>query len=215
MKQTTNIQRATQYLQKIGKLVNERFFDNALPMPTITIQSSVSAYGHCTTKQVWSNSLGCNTYEINIGAETLDRPIENTVATMVHEFVHLYCRENNITEVSANGFYHNKTFKKLAEERGLIIDKHPQYGFTVTTPGEEILDFCIENDLEDIELHRETPFSIRITGGAAAGNGTNIKPVRKPSSTRKYICPCCGSSFRATKELNVLCIDCNEQFILA
>lgn len=215
MKNTTNIQRATQYLQKVGKLVNEKFFDGALPMPTITIQSSVSAYGHCTTRQVWSNTQGCTTYEINIGAETLDRPIENTVATMIHEFVHLFCRVNGITEVSANGFYHNKMFKKLAEERGLIIEKHPQYGFTITSPGEAVLDFCIDNDLRDIELHRETPYSIRITGGASSNNGTMAKPVRKPSSTRKYVCPCCGNSFRATKTINVLCIDCGERFVEA
>ena len=29
------------------------------------------------------------------------------------------------------------------------------------------------------------------------------------------ICPCCGNSFRATKNLNVMCMDCNEQFVLA
>ena len=37
----------------------------------------------------------------------------------------------------------------------------------------------------------------------------------KPSSTRKYICPCCGNSFRATKNIRVMCMDCNEQFVLA
>ena len=35
----------------------------------------------------------------------------------------------------------------------------------------------------------------------------------KPSSTRKYICPCCGNSFRATKNIRVMCMDCNEQFV--
>ena len=37
----------------------------------------------------------------------------------------------------------------------------------------------------------------------------------KKSSTRKYICPCCGMSVRATRFVNVVCLDCNEPLILA
>ena len=48
--------------------------------------------------------------------------------------------------------------------------------------------------------------------GADGAKGVGI--VTKPKcSTRKYICPCCGNSFRATKDINVMCMDCNEQFI--
>ena len=43
-----------------------------------------------------------------------------------------------------------------------------------------------------------------------AGNGTVTK-TKKPSSTRKYICPCCHQSVRATKAVNILCGDCMEQ----
>ena len=37
------------------------------------------------------------------------------------------------------------------------------------------------------------------------------KPIKKPSSTRKYVCQCCGNSVRATKDVNIICADCNEQ----
>ncbi|MFR6368266.1 MAG: hypothetical protein ACLUOA_05185 [Gemmiger formicilis] len=43
-----------------------------------------------------------------------------------------------------------------------------------------------------------------------AGNGTAPK-TKKPSSTRKYICPCCHQSVRATKAVNILCGDCMEK----
>ena len=33
--------------------------------------------------------------------------------------------------------------------------------------------------------------------------GSDITPPRKTSSTRKYICPCCGNSVRATKLVNI------------
>ena len=38
-----------------------------------------------------------------------------------------------------------------------------------------------------------------------------LKGLRvKSSSTRKYACPCCGNSVRATKSVNIMCADCNE-----
>ena len=29
--------------------------------------------------------------------------------------------------------------------------------------------------------------------------------------THEYICPCCGNSVRATKAVNVACMDCDEE----
>lgn len=211
MKQITNIQRATNYLAKIFKYINEEYFNNELETPTITIQTSVGAYGHITTSKVWSND-NVTSYELNIGAETINRPIENVVATLMHESVHLYCLMNDIKDTSNRGIYHNKTFKKLAEEMcGLQIDKHEKYGWTITTPTEETIDFCIRYSLEDIQIHRQ---GAMFTVGTATPTRTTTTTPRT-SSTRKYICPCCGNSFRATKIINVMCMDCNEQFVLA
>ena len=44
-------------------------------------------------------------------------------------------------------------------------------------------------------------------------NGAATK-TRKPSSTRKYICPICHQSVRATKVVNILCGDCMEKMEL-
>ena len=41
-------------------------------------------------------------------------------------------------------------------------------------------------------------------------NGATAK-TRKPSSTRKYICPCYHQSVRATKVVNILCGDCMQK----
>lgn len=215
MKQLSNYQRAANYLVKVFKAVNEEYFNNELETPTITIQTSVGAYGHITTSKVWNNN-GVATYELNIGAETLARPIENVVATMIHEASHLYALMNNIKDTNNRGVYHNKRFKKIAEEMGhLQIEQHERYGWTITYPTEDTMDFCIRYGFEDILVNRESPYSFRGIGVATAGNGTNTPKVKKPSSTRKYICPCCGNSFRATKSINVMCMDCNEQFIEA
>lgn len=50
MKKLTNYQRTAQYLNKVFKLINEEYFNNELEVPTITIQSTVGAYGHVSVK---------------------------------------------------------------------------------------------------------------------------------------------------------------------
>ena len=212
MKELTNIQRSIQFLNKVFKGVNERYFNNELEMPVITIQTSIGAYGHITVDKVW-NTDGVARYELNIGAETLNRPIENVVATMIHECSHLYCLMNNIKDTSNNGVYHNKRFKQVAEEMGqLQIDRHDKYGWTITTPTEETMNFCIDYGFEDIKINRKSAY---YTVGTTTTTTTTPTRIKKPSSTRKYICPCCKNSFRATKSINVLCMDCNEQYIIA
>ena len=215
MKQLTNYQRVTQYLVKIFKAINETYFENELETPTITIQSTAGAYGHVTTGKVWHNQETA-THELNVSADYLTRPIENIVATLIHEACHLYAIQNGIKDTSNHGVYHNSRFKALAEERGLIISRHEKYGWTITEPSEETLNFCITYALEDILITRQPCFSLHGAGGSKTGNGGSVPPApRKPSSTRKYICPCCGNSFRATKTINVLCMDCNVPFIIA
>lgn len=219
MKQLTNYQRVSNYLVKIFKAINEEYFNNEIEIPTITIQSTVGAYGHVSVQKVW-HSNDTATHELNLSADYLNRPIENVVATLIHEACHLYALQNGIKDTSNRGVYHNKRFKEIAEEMGhLQIKRHEMYGWTITEPTEDTLDFIITNQFEDIQIFRGTQLSvvgISGIGGSKSGNGCGIPPkTKKPSSTRKYICPCCGSSFRATKNLNVLCMDCDEQYILA
>ena len=87
----------------------------------ITIQSRPKAYGYITCNEVWTDT-DRSYYEINITAEYLNRPIENVLATLQHEMVHLYCMVNGIQDTSKAGRYHNKNFKAEAEKRGLLIE---------------------------------------------------------------------------------------------
>ena len=216
MKQLTNYQRVSNYLVKVFKAINEEYFENILDVPTITIQSTVGAYGHVSVQKVWhSNEVA--THELNLSADYLNRPIENVVATLIHEACHLYALQNNIKDTSNRGVYHNKRFKDIAENIGhLHIEKHEKYGWTITEPTEDTLNFIIKYGFEDIQLVRGSQFSFAGVGGAKAGNSNIVPPrTKKPSSTRKYICPCCGNSFRATKDINAICGDCNVKFVRA
>ena len=120
MKQTTKMSRAVGQLEKIYFHLNEDFFDGGLPTPIITVQSKPGTMGHCSVAKVWQRKED-NAYELNIAAEVLNYPIEDTLDTMIHEMVHLFCRENGIKEVSRGGSYHNGRFKAEAEKRGLNV----------------------------------------------------------------------------------------------
>ena len=103
MKEITNYKRTVQYLDKIFSYINTEYFSGSLEAPTITVQSTLGAYGHVTTSKIWKTEEGKASYELNIGADYLSRPIENIVATLIHEGCHLYAMQNGIKDTSNRG----------------------------------------------------------------------------------------------------------------
>ena len=93
--------------------------------------------------------------------------------------------------------------------------KIERYGWSVTAPSDGLVEFCIENELPKIRLCRNDIVSFR-TGVSGPHNGSTgiFATGKKKSSSRKYACPCCGMSVRATKEVRVMCMDCGEQLVL-
>lgn len=215
MKELTSYNRVAGYLNKVFDLLNKEYFESALSRPTITIQSTPKAYGHFSlSNNTWVSKLG-GTHEINIGAGTLARPIENVVATLLHEMVHYYNYINGIQDCSRGNTYHNKKFKQEAEKRGLLIKHSDKYGWSHTEPSDDLLEFVLNHDLTDILINRNEASYFRVGGGSGAHSGgvDGITPPARTSSTRKYVCPCCGMSVRATRTVRIACIDCNEQMI--
>lgn len=215
MKKLNNYRRTVQYLQKIYNLINEEYFGGQLEEITLTVQESTRSYGHVSVSNTWFTTDNKAMKELNVSANYLTRDIVEVVTTLIHECCHIYNMENNIKDTSNGYIYHNKRFKKTAEELGKIkIDRHEKYGWTISTPTEETIDFCIRNGLENIMIGRQSEFSFGGFTGGTSGNTTPPRPATtKPSSTRKYICPCCDNIIRATKEVNVICGDCNVKFI--
>ena len=108
MKEIIKTSRLAGQLEKLYNKINADFFNGELTAPIITIQSTPRAYGHYTMYDAWSVK-GEGRREINIGAGTLDRPIENVVATLLHEMCHQYSNEVlNVQDCSNHGIYHNK-----------------------------------------------------------------------------------------------------------
>lgn len=190
----------------IGKLeslfdnFNQKFFNNELKRPVITVSPDVTkgAYGWCTSWKAWKEDEDPDGYyEINLCAEYLNRPFEDTCETLIHEMVHLINLQNGIQDTSRSGMYHNKKFKEVAEQHGLIVEKSSKYGFSITKLSDEAAEYIQSLDGQGFKLSR-----------------TKIPKLKtsSSSSSRKYVCPNCGTIIRATKEVRVICSDCNVEF---
>lgn len=180
-------------LENLFDLLNAAYFEDKLPKPVITVQSTPKFYGHCSTKKIWKSENDAR-YEINIGAEYLNRPSADTAATMCHEMVHLYCLENGINDTCQKGRYHNKTFKTECELRDLEVGYDRANGYTHTTPTE-----AFKKTLEDAGFVLEVPFA-------------RVPPKAKAKAARekahKYVCPVCGQEVKTTAELSLICGVC-------
>ncbi len=210
MKQTNKMSRAVSQLEHIYNTLNTDFFDGALPVPIITVQSQPGTMGHASVAKIWRRGED-NTYELNIAAEVLDYEIENTIDSMLHEMVHLDCRERGIKECSRGGSYHNKRFKEEAERRGLTcIYTGNRYGWN-TVPGDNLVEYALQKGWSEIRIARSTP--IRFGSRSGSAGGQTGAGGQRTSSTRKVQCPKCGQSVRATKVVNIICGDCMEKMI--
>ena len=213
MKETVKTSRTAGYLEKMFRVLNAYYFNGEIEEPVITIQSTPRAYGHVTVAKAWTKGLdGEQRRELNIGAGTLDRPIENIVSTLLHEMTHLFNLQNGVQDCSRGGTYHNARFKAAAEAVDLKISYDKRIGWSITEPTEALIDFIIAQGWNDIRMNRNEGFSaIGIGGKGTSGTGTPI--TKRPTSTRKVACPCCGQSVRATKRVNIICGDCMEKMI--
>ncbi len=84
MKEMTKYSRVAGYLEKLFDMLNADLFDGELDRPIITLIPSSRSYGHYVPTPIWSIKDDCK-HELNIATATLNRPIEYTIATLVHE----------------------------------------------------------------------------------------------------------------------------------
>jgi predicted SprT family Zn-dependent metalloprotease len=176
---------------------NKIFFKGKLIKPVVTVypERKNTILGHCTCNKVWldkSDVTFLGSYEINLSASRLDREPFKICETLLHEMCHLYASQNGIKDVSRGGAYHNKEFKKIAEEHGLIVGLNKKLGYQDTS--------LTDASFKKLEKFFDTILSIFRLDFQ--------KPVSKKSSTKKYVCSECGISVRATKEVNIVCGDC-------
>lgn len=191
-------------LENLFSTFNDHFFNGELTAPVITVSPDTTrgAYGWCTSWKAWkTGEKDEGHYEINLCAEYLNRPFEDTCCTLIHEMVHLLNLQLGVQDTSRSGHYHNKSFKKAAEEHGLVVEKSAKNGYAHTTLTPDAEAFIQSLGKDGFTLVR--PKVPGLKGSSAKGN-----------NSRKYVCPCCGAIVRATKEVRIICADCDVEFKL-
>lgn len=176
MKELIKNSRVCGYLEKIYRQLNADMFDGSLETPVITVQSTPRAYGHVTTSRVWKIKDEFR-FELNIGAESLDRCIEDVVSTVLHEMVHIYNLMNDIQDVSRGGSYHNKRFKEKAESVGLVVEYDSRIGWSVTSPGEDLIEYIIKQGWSEIFINRQN--SLGFSSGKNGVSNTDSDGQKK------------------------------------
>lgn len=177
-------------------ILNEKYFNNSLSRPVITIQKTrKNNLGHFTLDKVWAdveNEEGMF-YEINIASQSLNRDINEIVGTLLHECVHFWNRVNDIKDCSGN--IHNKKFKKKAEEVGLIVTKGKSVGWGYTTNSDELNEFItntIKPNKEVFQYYCSFPMKQKVANKISF----------------KYVCPGCGMKVRAKSGYSIMCGTC-------
>ena len=208
MKEIVKTSRLAGQLEGLFRKLNEDFFLGQLETPIITIQSTPRAYGHYSTFNAWSVK-GEGKREVNIGAGTLYRPIEETIATLLHEMCHMYDDTVlNVQDTSRKGEYHNRHFKATAEAHGLIVTRSERYGWSHTEPSDELLTWILENNIQEIKLTRTEFGGLQSVGGPAAANGGLTPTGTAGGNSIRYHCPRCNAIARTTRPTNLICGDC-------
>lgn len=192
-------------LQAAFNAINRDFYNGELEKVIITCKESrkPGAVGTFCCGKEWIQN-GKKRHELNISADYIGtRTVEETITTLMHEMVHLYCCQNDIQDTSRSGSYHNKRFKQAAENHGLDIAKAPKIGWSVTKPKPYTQKWIKDNiTIKDFAIFKLP------TLRTAKGSTSKTK-----QSSRKYVCPSCGLIARLTKEAAIKCVDCDKVMI--
>lgn len=195
--------------------LNTFCFDGTLPHLMITFESGAKhkAYGWAYTKKMWDTSNGMK-YSIVIATEFL-RDHENVLRTLVHEMCHIYAMENGLKDTSRGGYYHNNTFKEIAEKAHLICTKERQ-GWA-TRSEDDALKAVYKEIMGDAFITfnwaNKTEPKKEGTGDSEEGTGEGEEgQPKKKSGYYIFKCSQCGATIRTTKANRVIaCLGTAEQ----
>ena len=200
MKDEKSISAVIAQLEEMFRVLNDEFYNGELPTAAIRVQRSKRCRGWFTCNEIWQVGEE-RKHEIVIESNFLGENITDVVSVLLHEMTHLACSKgvgNNgipIKDVS-NGVYHNRKFKSMAESHGLKIDYVKTYGWNVTTPTPELIDCITKHGWKNFET-----FELDHNDG------------KRNSSTSKYICPTCLATCRATRDISLICGQCNQTMV--
>lgn len=202
-------------LEKSFDILNNKLFDNKLKRPVITLSegSKIRAYGWFVCKEVWHDNDDNSACELNISSDYLKRDFTEIVKTLAHEMVHCCNYAEGIQDCARAGQRHNKHFKECAEKHGMVWNK-PKEDDTAKQ------EYYKKYGYADIDLTEDNKPSIYkelefLKDALTLYRDKTEKNIRKKAKSNviKYVCPVCNCSCRATKEIYIRCMECDEDMI--
>ena len=185
---------------------NERLFANKLPPCLITLQRRRGAYGYFSGQRFTTRDGTQATDEIALNPRYFaERSIESTLATLVHEMVHL--QQEHFGKPS-RGSYHNQEWARMMRAVGLIPSSTGEPGGKET--GQRVSHYIEEDGRFALAcadlLATRTGMVPFVEAGSEADRETREK---KAACKTKYTCPGCGANAWAKPETGLGCTDCN------
>ena len=160
--------------------------------------SSNKKYGHFHAK-TWDGKTAVN--EIMLSGESLKRGAEALLGTLIHESAHALASARDIKDTSRQGRFHNKKFKALGEEMGLVLTEDKSIGWSLTTLPKETA-VLYKAELRELAKALKT---YRIPVEAAV----------KVKTTVRVDCDCRGVTVPISfyEKGDLICTICKEPFV--
>jgi predicted SprT family Zn-dependent metalloprotease len=195
------------------KFFNKHLFDNTLPECMIVLNRKNSKnFGYFHAEQYAERQEGKKKSIKKIDELSLNpdkffsHPDVELLQTIAHEMVHVW--QFRCTEHYPRNGYHDKVWGRKMEEIGLMPSNTGREGGKKT--GQQMMEYIIADGLFDKHAHRFLKQKkVRF------GSFPEMKLQKDSKKNKvKYSCSC-GNNIWGKPGLNVLCSDCDKQFVEA
>lgn len=205
-----NLLNAINEIKNIIVKLNKEFFNSELPEIPVFLTPNlrkISCFSS-NTITVYNRRESVNGH-INLSDYILSLPIEDVCTELLHDMIHQYCYIHNIKDLSRGGQYHNKKFRIIAEQHGLIVGYNKKNGWEMTSASQELIDFVAKNFDRNYSLN-----IFRYVDNKVCSRNDNKNTVYIPGNNSvRYICPKCGSIARKTDRRRIGCWECGIEMI--
>jgi predicted SprT family Zn-dependent metalloprotease len=128
---------------------------------------------------------------------------KDILATLVHEMCHVW--QHYLAEKKSRGGYHDKVWGKKMKEIGLHPSNTGEKDGKET--GQQMHHYIIKGGKFDLHVEQLLKSKKLFWNSMPL-----LKAASKKKDKTKYICPSCDAKVWGKPSMNILCIDCEEQF---
>ena len=211
-----------------GDFYNVELFGGELPPFLITYQRSRKSYGYFAGDQfvdlnlvpdfarllssLKSATAGIDEIAIN-STHLHERPVEQTLATLVHEMAHL--KRYRLIKPRPTPGYHDKKWARIMLEVGLMPSVTGEPGEKTT--GQKVSHYIIPGGRFEIATHEllRRGFTIRYLEFEQENNNLTLRRERSKASKSRFSCVNCQPAQNAWAKpgAHLICGDCNTPML--